>query len=135
MAGGPDAAEIPPVRAFLGAALSTLGLGMFMVYVGVRTGEVFGYFAVQAQWGQQTAGFAAEYWQGIEQGLFSSPSATLVAVTIVVSMGYLLLFCLIVFNRRLMWASIYAAGILLISLTHITFQHVHVRQLLPRSSC
>jgi hypothetical protein len=127
---GPDAAEIRPVRAFLGAALSTLGLGAFMVYVGVRTGEVFGYFAVQAQWGQQTAGFA-EYWQGIEQGLFSSPSATLVAVTIVVSMGYLLLFCLIVFNRRLMWASIYAAGILLISLTHITFQHVHVRQLLP----
>jgi hypothetical protein len=126
----PDAGELSPVRAFLGAAVSTVGLGGFMVYVAVRTGEVFGYFAVQAQWGQQTAGFS-QYWQGIEQGLFSSPSATLVAVTIVVSMGYLLLFCLIVFNRRLVWASIYAAGILLISLTHITFQHVHVRQLLP----
>ena len=127
---GPDAGELSPVRAFLGAAVSIIGLGAYMVYVGIRTGEVFGYFAVQAQWGQQTAGFA-EYWQGIEQGLFSSPSGTLIPVTIAVSMGYLLLFCLIVFDRRLVWASIYAAGILLISLTHITFQHVYLRQLLP----
>jgi hypothetical protein len=127
---GPDPGELSPVRAFLGAAVSTVGLGAFMVYVGVRTGEVFGYFAVQAQWGQQTAGFT-DYWQGIERGLLRSPPGTLVPVTIAVSMGYLLLFCLIVFDRRLVWASIYAAGILLISLTHITFQHVYLRQLLP----
>ena len=78
------AGELSPVRAFLGAALSTVGLGAYMVYVGVRTGEVFGYFAVQAQWGQRTAEFA-EYWQGIEQGLFSSPSGTLIPVTIAIS--------------------------------------------------
>jgi hypothetical protein len=29
------------------------------------------------------------------------------------------------------WASVYASGILLISLTHSTFQHVQPRQLLP----
>jgi hypothetical protein len=127
---GPDVGELSPVPAFLGAALSTVGLGAFMVYVGVRTGEVFGYFAVQGQWGQETAGFA-EYWQGMEQGLFGSPSGTLVPVTIAVSVGYLLLFCLIVFDRRLAWASVYAAGMLIISLTHITFQHVYARQLLP----
>ena len=127
---GPDASEPRPGRAFLGAAVSTLGLGAFMVYVGVRTGEVFGYFTVQRQWGQRTAGFA-EYWQGIEQGLLGSPSATLIPVTIVVSMGYLLLFCLLVFDRKLLWASVYAAGMLLLSLTHITFQHVYARQLLP----
>ena len=127
---GPDAGEPSPVPAFLGAALSTVGLGAFMVYVGVRTGDVFGYFAVQAQWGQQTAGFA-EYWQGIKEGLFGSPSGTLIPVTIAVSVGYVLLFCLIVFDRRLVWASVYAAGMLIISLTHITFQHVYARQLLP----
>jgi hypothetical protein len=127
---GPDAGELSPVPSFLGAAVSTVGLGAFMVYVGVRTGEVFGYFAVQGQWGQRTAGFA-EYWQGIEQGLFRPPSGTLIPVTIAVSVGYLLLFCLIVFDRRLVWASVYAAGMLVISLTHITFQHVYARQLLP----
>jgi hypothetical protein len=127
---GPDAGELSPVPAFLGAAVSTVGLGAFMIYVGVRTGEVFGYFAVQGQWGQRTAGFA-EYWQGIEQGLFGSPSGILIPVTIAVSVGYLLLFCLIVFDRRLVWASVYAAGMLVISLTHITFQHVYARQLLP----
>jgi hypothetical protein len=126
---GPDT-EPRPVRAFLGAAVSTLGLGAFMVYVGVRTGEVLGYFTVQEQWGQRTADFA-EYWQRIEQGLFGSPPATLVPVTIAVSMGYLLLFCLLVFDRRLVWASVYAAGMLVVSLTHITFQHVYARQLLP----
>lgn len=125
-----DPGERAPVRAFLGAALSTLGLGGFMVYVGVRTGAVFGYFTVQRQWGQQSAGFT-EYWRGVQDGLFASPSATLIPVTIAVAMGYLLLFCLIVFDRRLAWASVYAAGILAISLTHITFQHVYARQLLP----
>jgi hypothetical protein len=124
------AGEPQPVRAFLGAALSTLGLGAFMIYVGVRTGEVFGYFTVQSQWGQRTAGFA-EYWQGIEQGLFDSPTGRFVPVTIAVCLGYLLLFCLIVFDRRLVWASVYAAGMLVLSLTHITFQHVYARQLLP----
>jgi hypothetical protein len=127
---GPDAGDLSPVPAFLGAAVSTVGLGAYMVYVGVRTGEVFGYFAVQTQWGQQTAGFA-EYWQGIKQGLFGSPQGTLVPVTIAVSVGYVLLFCLIVFDRRLLWASVYAAGMLVISLTHTTFQHVYARQLLP----
>jgi len=110
--------------------VSTLGLGGFMVYVGVRTREVFGYFTVQGQWGQRTAGFA-EYWPGIEQGLFRSPSATLVPVTVAVSVGYLLLFCLIVFDRRLAWASVYAAGILVTSLTHNTMHHVDARRLLP----
>lgn len=128
--GQPDPAAASPARALLGAALSCLGLGAFMVYVGVRTGEVFGYFTVQRQWGQRSAGFT-EYWRGIEHGLLHSPSATLIPVTIAVSMGYLLLFCLIVFDRRLVWASVYAAGILVISLTHITFQHVYARQLLP----
>lgn len=71
-----------------------------MVYVGIRTGEVLGYIAAQAQWGQQTAGFA-EYWHGIEEVLFSPPSGTLIPVTIAVSMGYLLLFCLIVFDQHL----------------------------------
>jgi hypothetical protein len=127
---GPDAGEPQPFRAFLGAAVSTLGLGAFMVYVGIRTGEVFGYFTVQEQWGQQTAGFA-DYWQGIALGLFGSPPASFVPVTIAVSMGYLLLFCLIVFDRRLVWASVYAAGMLVLCLTHITFQHVYARQLLP----
>jgi hypothetical protein len=127
---GPETRAPRPARAFLGAVLSTLGLVAFMVYVGIRTGEVFGYFTVQRQWGQQTAGFA-EYWQGIEQGLFGSPPASFIPVTIAVSMGYLLLFCLIVFDRRLLWASVYAAGMLLISLAHITFQHVYARQLLP----
>jgi hypothetical protein len=127
---GPEADELNPGRAFLGAAVSTLGLGAFMVYVGVRTGEVFGYFTVQGQWGQQTAGFA-EYWQAIEQGLSRSPSRSLIPVTLVVCLGYLLLFCLLVFDRRLAWASVYAAGMLVISLSHITFQHVYARQLLP----
>jgi hypothetical protein len=128
---GPDAGEPSPVRAFLGAAVSTLGLGAFMIYVGVRTGELFGYFTVQGQWGQRTAGFL-EYWQGIEHGLFSSAKpAALISVNIAVCLGCLLLFCLIVFDRRLVWASVYAAGILIVSLTHITFQHVYARQLLP----
>ena len=35
------------------------------------------------------------------------------------------------FDPRLAWASVYAAGMLIISLTHITFQHVYARQLLP----
>lgn len=129
-AGHHDEHPGPPVRAFLGAVLSTLGLGAFMIYVGVRTGEVFGYFTVQRQWGQQSAGFT-EYWQGIQRGLFDAPPASLIPVAVVVSMGYVLLFCLIVFDRRLGWASVYAAGILAISLTHITFQHVYPRQLLP----
>lgn len=119
-----------PVRACLGTALSTVGLGAFMVYVWVRTGEVFGYFTVQGQWGQKTAGFA-EYWQGIGNGLFKTEPGKLVPVTIAVSMAYLLMFCLIVFDRRLIWASTFAAGMLVLSLTHVTFQHVYARQLLP----
>ncbi len=126
----PGAGGRPPGRAFLGAVLSTLGLGAFLVYVGVRTGEVLGYFTVQSQWGQETAG-VGDYWRGIERGLFESPSATLIPVTIAVCLGYLLLFGLIVFDRRLVWASVYAAGVLALSLTHITFQHVYARQLLP----
>ena len=125
-----DQEQPRPGRAFLGAVLSTLGLGAFMVYVGMRTGEVLGYFTVQAQWGQQTAGLAA-YGQGIERGLFASPPATLIPVTIAVCLGYLLLFALIVLDRRLVWASVYAAGVLVLSLSHITFQHVYARQLLP----
>jgi hypothetical protein len=120
-----------PARAFLGVVVSTLGLGAFMVYVGVRTGELFGYFAVQAQWGQRTAGFAG-YWEGMQEGLFGTQSPTLlVAVTIAACLGYLLLFCLIAFDRRLVWASVYAAALLAVSLSHITFQHVYARQLLP----
>jgi hypothetical protein len=126
----PDPDRPRPFIAFLGAVVSTLGLGAFMIYVGLRTGETFGYFTVQGQWGQRTAPFA-EYWQGIEQGVFGVPMMTLVPVTIVVCMGYLLLFCLILFDRTLVWASVYAAVLLVISLSHITFQHVYARQLLP----
>ena len=129
-AGGLSAGRLRPFRAFLGALLSTLGLAGFMVYVGLRTGQVFGYFTVQGQWGQRSGGLA-EYWQGIEQGLLGPQPLSLVAVNIVVCLGYLLLFCLVVTDRKLVWASVYAAGLLLISLTHITFQHVYARQLLP----
>jgi len=122
--------EPAPLRAVAGVLLSTAGLGAFMAYVGVRTGEVFGYFTVQGQWGQRTAGFG-EYWQGMAAGLFASDSGSLVPVDIVVALGYVALFCLIVFDRRLAWASVYAAGVLLITLSHITFQHVYLRQLLP----
>ena len=67
-----NAAELGPVRAFLGAVVSTLGLGGFMIYVGVRTGEVFGYFAVQGERGQETAGFT-EYLERIRK-CCSAPS-------------------------------------------------------------
>ena len=86
------------------------------MYVGLRTGQVFGYFTVQGQWGQRSGGLA-EYWQGIEQGLLGPQPLSLVAVNIVVCLGYLLLFCLVVTDRKLVWASVYAAGgLLLISL-------------------
>jgi hypothetical protein len=92
---------------------------------------VFGYFSVQAQWGQRTAGFT-EYWQGIHQGLFEpSRPAALLPVTIAVCLGYVLLFCVLVFDRRLYLAGVYAAVLLVLSLTHVTFQHVYARQLLP----
>ncbi len=52
-------------------------------------------------------------------------------MNLVVCLGYLLLFCLIVGERRLVWASVFAAGTLLMTLTHVTFQHVYARQLLP----
>ena len=120
----------PPVRAFIGAALSTVGLAAFMVFVGVRTGEVFGYFTVQAQWGQETAS-TSEYVEGIARGLFDAKAGSTIPLTIAVSMVYVLLFCLIVFDRELVWASVYAIGILVVSLTHVTFQHVYARQLLP----
>ena len=126
----PGASRSFPWAALVGAALSPLGLAAFMTYVGVRTGEVFGYFTVQAQWGQSTAGFT-EYVRGIEHGLFAATPASLIPVTIAVCLGYLLLFCLVVLDRRLVWASVYAAALLLISLTHVTFQHVYARQLLP----
>jgi hypothetical protein len=42
-----------------------------------------------------------------------------------------LLFCLIVFDRKLFWASVYAAGLLVMALTHVTYQNVYARQLLP----
>ncbi len=45
-----------PAAALGGALLSVSGLGAFMAYVAVRTGDPFGYFTVQAQWGQHTAG-------------------------------------------------------------------------------
>jgi hypothetical protein len=48
-----------------------------------------------------------------------------------VCLGYLLLFCLIVFQRRLVWASVYAGGLLVMTLSHVTFQWVYARQLLP----
>jgi hypothetical protein len=127
----PDPDRPRPGRAFLGAVLSTLGLGAFLVYVGMRTGEVFGYFTVQAQWGQQPAAGFADYWRAVERGLLESPSATLIPVTLAACLGYLLLFGLIVFDRRLVWASVYAAVLLVLSLTHVTFQHVYARQLLP----
>lgn len=130
---GPDGTsrhDPAPRRAFLGAVLSTTGLGAFMVYVGIRTGGLLGYFAVQAQWGQRSAGFTA-YWQAVEQGLSASRPGSLVPVTLVVALGYLLLFCLVVPDRRLVWCSVYAAGILLLGLSHVTFQHVYARQLLP----
>jgi len=128
----PDPRDIggPPVRAFIGAALSTVGLAAFMVYVGIRTGEVFGYFTVQAQWGQETAS-TSEYVEGIARGLFDAEAGSTIPLTIAASMVYVLLFCLILFDRTLVWASVYAAGILVMSLTHITFQHVYGRQLLP----
>lgn len=119
-----------PWHALAGAVLSTVGLGAFMVYVGSRTGEVFGYFTVQAQWGQSTAGFA-DFVHGTGKGLLGAKPGSLVDVTIVASMAYLLLFCLVVLDRKLVWASAYAAGLLAISLTHVTFQHVYARQLLP----
>ena len=126
---GPEAAAFP-WHALTGAVLSTAGLGAFMVYVAFRTGEVFGYFTVQAQWGQSTAGFA-EYVRVIGDGLFASKPGTLISVTIVASMAYLLLLCLVALDRRLVWATVYAAGLLVVSLTHVTFQHVYARQLLP----
>ena len=125
-----DLADSPPVRAFIGAALSTVGLAAFMVFVGIRTGEVFGYFTVQAQWGQETAS-TSEYVEKIARGLFDAKAGSTIPLTIAVSMVYLLLFCLIMFDRKLVWASVYAAGILAMSLTHVTFQHVYARQLLP----
>jgi hypothetical protein len=128
--GESEPVEVPLPRALLGGVIATLGLGGYLVYVGIRTGEVFGYFTVQAQWGQSSAGFT-EYWQAIGQGLLGAEPGSLVGVNIVVCLGYLLLFCLIVFDRKLVWAGVYAAGILLISLTHTTFQHVYARQLLP----
>ena len=101
-----------------------------MVFVGIRPGEVFGYFTVQAQWGQETAS-PSEYVEGVARGLFEAKAGSTIPLTIAVSMVYLLLFCLIVFDRELVWASVYAAGIAVMSLTHITFQHVYARQLLP----
>jgi hypothetical protein len=66
-------------------------------------GKVAGYFTVQGQWGQRTAALT-EYTRGIEHGLFSQAKpAALIPVTLAVCMGYLLLFCLIVFDRRLAW--------------------------------
>ena len=126
----PQAGEPAPVAAFVGTALSALGLAAFMVYVGVRTGEVFGYFTVQAQWGQSGAG-TAEYVQRIADGLFEAKAGSPIPMTIAAAMAYVLLFCLVVFNRELVWASVYALGILVVSLTHVTFQHVYARQLLP----
>ena len=119
-----------PLRALVGAVISTLGLGAFMVYVAARTGEVFGYFTVQAQWGQE-GGSLSEYRDAIQQGLFETLPVVFIPVTVIISFGYLLLFCLMVFDRKLVWASIYAAGILVVSLTHLTFQQVYARQLLP----
>lgn len=119
-----------PVRALVGAVVSTLGLGAFMVYVGLRTGEVLGYFTVQAQWGQSTAGLA-DYVGGTEHGLFASGPATLIPLTIAVGLGYLVLFFLVAFDRQLVWGTVYAAVLLVLALTHVTFQHVYARQLLP----
>ena len=119
----------PPIRALLGFALSTLGLATFMIYVAIRTGSLLGYFVVQAQWGQQSAA-PPSYWQGVWDGLVD-PTRALVPATIAVCLGYLLLFCLIVFQRRLVWASVYAGVLLLMTLSHVTFQWVYARRLLP----
>ncbi len=121
--------ELPVIRALLGLALSTLGLATYLIYVAIRTGNLFGYVAVQAQWGQQTAA-PASYWEGTWDGLVDPPRA-LVPATIAVCLGYLLLFCLIVFQRRLVWASVYAGVLLVMTLSHVTFQWVYARQLLP----
>lgn len=126
----PSRDDPAPGRALLGAVLSVTGLGGFMVYVGLRTGEVLGYFTVQGQWGQRSAGFGS-YVYAVEQGLLGSTPGTLLPVTLVVALGYLLLACLVVPDRRLVWGSVYAVGILVISLSHVTFQHVYARQLLP----
>ncbi|GAA2093051.1 glycosyltransferase family 39 protein [Microlunatus panaciterrae] len=126
----PNSAEPFPVRAFVGAVVSTLGLGGFMVYVGIRTGEVFGYFTVQGQWGQQTASIAG-YVHGVAQGLFNAGPGSSIPLNIAVSIVYLLLFCLILFDRKLAFASVYAAVLLVMSLTHVTYQNVYARQLLP----
>ncbi len=127
-----------PVRALVGAALSTLGLGAFMVYVARRTGETFGYFTVQAQWGQSTAGLA-DYVSGTRDGLFGTGTGAgtgaeagpLVALTVAVGLGYLVLFFLVAFDRELVWGTVYAAVLLVLALSHVTFQHVYARQLLP----
>lgn len=125
-----DTAGRSPGHALLGAVVATLGLGAFMIYVGIRTGETFGYFTVQEQWGQEGGG-PLDYLLAIQGALFGPSSNVVSALNIAVCVGYLLLFCLIVFDRRLVWASVYAGGILLISFSHLTFQHVYARQLLP----
>ena len=125
-----NAAEPAPVRAFLGAVVSTLGLGGFMAYVGIRTGDVFGYFTVQGQWGQETADIT-EYLDRVSHVLFSAKPGSFIPLNIAVSMVYLLLFCLIVFDRKLVWASVYAAGLLVMTFAHVTYQNVYARQLLP----
>ena len=72
-----------------------------------------------------------EYLEGIGQGLLSAPAGSAIPLSIAASVVHLLLFCLIMFERRLVWGSSYALGLLLMSLTHVTFQHVYARQLLP----
>lgn len=119
-----------PVAAILGVVLSPLGVGAFMIYVFTRTGELTGYFTVQAQWGQRVAGFH-EYLPAIQAGLFGRGRVDLVPVTIAAAGVYLLLFCMLVFDRKLLWASIYAAVVLAISLSHIKFQHAYDREILP----
>lgn len=119
-----------PVPAILGLILSPLGLGAFMLYVFTRTGELTGYFTVQAQWGQRVAGFH-EYLPAIQAGLLGRGRVDLVPVTIAAAGVYLLLFCMLVFDRKLLWASIYAAVVLAISLSHIKFQHAYDREILP----
>ena len=122
--------DLAPGRAFIGAVLSTLGVAAFMVYVGFRTGEVFGYFTVQNQWGLRSASSLGEYLKAVEHGLFHSPAASFIPVTLAVGLGYVLLYCFIVFDRRLVWASIYAGLLLVTSLAHVTFQHAMGRELI-----
>ena len=125
-----DRSRPHPVHALAGVVLSLGGLGAFMVYVGVRTHEVLGYFTVQAEWGQRTAG-PAEYVGQTARGLFDAAPGSTVPLTIAAATAYVVLFCLVVVDRELVWASTYAAVMLLLSLTHVTFPHVYARQLLP----